>query len=178
MAEQTPDNTENAPEAEGDQPAAKSKKKWIILALVVLLLVGLTVAGTLWLLSDSGSDSEASETSEPEVEEPAVQAAIYYPLKPEFISNYEVRGRQRYLQVEMTLMLRDNSAVKDIELHMPALRNGLVILLRGQIYAELQTPEGKELLRQQALNTVRTVLEKETGKPVVEQVLFTNLVLQ
>lgn len=176
MAEQAPDNTENDSGAEGDQPAAKNKKKWIIVALVALLLVGLTVAGTLWLLSDT--EAEPAETSEPEVEEPAVKAAIYYPLKPEFISNYEVRGRQRYLQVEMTLMLRDNSAVSDIELHMPALRNGLVILLRGQIYAELQTPEGKELLRQQALNTVRTVLKKETGKPVVEQVLFTNLVLQ
>jgi flagellar protein FliL len=34
------------------------------------------------------------------------------------------------------------------------------------------------MLRQQATTTVQELAQKETGKMVVEQVLFTNLVLQ
>ncbi|WP_049721805.1 flagellar basal body-associated FliL family protein [Gilvimarinus polysaccharolyticus] len=186
MAENDLENTEADGEQDEAAAPAKNKKKWIILALALalLVLVGVSVAATLWVLSGSDTDTEsgpdaaitADEGSE--AEEPAREAAIYFPLKPEFVTSFEVRGRQRFMQVEMSLMLRDNSAIGDIELHMPAIRNSLVILLRGQIYPELQTPEGKELLRQQALNTVREVLQAETGEPVIEQVLFTNLVLQ
>jgi len=165
------------PEEDAENTASgRNKIKWIVIALLVFLLAALSVAATLWVLSDAGSDAESGDKR---ATEPASrEVAIYFPLKPEFITSFEVRGRQRYLQVEISLMLRDNSAVKDIELHMPAIRNALVILLRGQYYPELQTPEGKELLRQQALNTVREVLQTEIGKPVIEQVLFTNLVLQ
>ncbi|WP_339615323.1 flagellar basal body-associated FliL family protein [uncultured Gilvimarinus sp.] len=178
MAEDEPENSGEDAEQGEQSPPAKNKKKWIILALALLVLVAISVAATLWVLSDSDELPEGESDAEPVAEEPAREAAIYFPLKPEFITSFEVRGRQRYMQVEMNLMFRDNSAVSDIELHMPAIRNALVILLRGQVYPELQTPEGKELLRQQALNTVRDVLEEETGKPVIEQVLFTNLVLQ
>ena len=38
--------------------------------------------------------------------------------------------------------------------------------------------EGKLALRERALATIREVLEKETGTPGVEQVFFTDLVLQ
>ncbi|WP_339897760.1 flagellar basal body-associated FliL family protein [uncultured Gilvimarinus sp.] len=169
-------NGEDGEQEEGGSKPGRKKKLIIALAILLLLVVG-SVAVTLWIISDASEAETDTETSEA-TEQPAREAAIYFPLKPEFITSFEVRGRQRYMQVEMNLMLRNNSAVKDIELHMPAIRNALVILLRGQIYAELQTPEGKELLRQQALNTVQQVLEAETGQPVIEQVLFTNLVLQ
>ncbi|WP_020209475.1 flagellar basal body-associated FliL family protein [Gilvimarinus chinensis] len=160
----------------GEQEQPKKKKKWLILGLILLLLVGLSVAATLYFL---GFFSEP-ETEEVVAEETPVevQAAIYYPLKPEFITNFEVRGRQRFMQVEMTLMLRENDVVPALELHMPAIRNALVMLVRGQSYEALQTPEGKELLRQQALFEIQDVLQQEIGKPGIEQVLFTNLVLQ
>src|SRR5690625_7087035 len=69
--------------------------------------------------------------------------------------NYDVRGRQRYLQVQVTLMLRDNAAVQSIELHQPSIRNTLVGLFSGQVFEDLQTPEGRELLRQDALRGVQ-----------------------
>ncbi|WP_041523331.1 flagellar basal body-associated FliL family protein [Gilvimarinus agarilyticus] len=177
MAEDELENTEEEAGQEDAGSKPGNKKKLIILVVILLLLIAGSVAATLWVLSGS-SDEEADPEASEAVEQPEREAAIYFPLKPEFITSFEVRGRQRFMQVEMNLMLRDNTAVSDIELHMPAIRNALVILLRGQIYAELQTPEGKELLRQQALNTVQEVLVAETGEPVIEQVLFTNLVLQ
>lgn len=169
-----------------EAPQAKSKKKLIIIIVAVLLLVGASVGGTLFALkifekpTESAVDGEVVEGEEGEAteEEKEFQPAIYYPLKPVFIANYTVRGRQRFLQIEMTLMFRENDVATTIDLHAPALRNAIIMLLRGQIYEELQTPEGKELLRQQALLSVQSIVEKETGKPGVEQVLFTNVVMQ
>ncbi|UTF60787.1 flagellar basal body-associated FliL family protein [Gilvimarinus sp. DA14] len=175
MAEDEQEEQQTEEGSETEQP--KKKKKWLLLGLILLLLIGLSVAATLYFLGFFATEPEPPAVEEEQAPQ-EVQAAIYYPLKPEFITNFEVRGRQRFMQVEMTLMLRENDVVPALELHMPAIRNALVMLMRGQSYEELQTPEGKELLRQQALFEIQGVLEQEIGKPGIEQVLFTNLVLQ
>ncbi|MCY1458553.1 Flagellar basal body-associated protein FliL [compost metagenome] len=61
---------------------------------------------------------------------------------------------------------------------MPVLRNKLVMLFSGQNFDTLVTPVGKEMLRQQATATVQELAKQETGELAVEQVLFTNFVLQ
>lgn len=110
--------------------------------------------------------------------EPVKQPAIYFPLKPALIVNFQARGRQRFLQAEITLMVRDNAVIQAVEMHMPMIRNSLVMQLGGQDYETLQTAEGKEALRQDALVTLQGLLEAEIGQPGVEQVLFTNFVMQ
>ena len=52
------------------------------------------------------------------------------------------------------------------------------MIMAGQTYQEVQTAEGKEYMRQQCLMALRENLEAEIGKPGIEQVLFTNLVMQ
>ncbi len=173
MAEEDQEENEVA---EGEQPEKSKKKKWLLLGGVLLLLIAISVAATLYFLGFFSDEETAEQPAEEPVEE--VSAAVYYPLKPAFITNFDVRGRQRFMQAELTLMLRDNAVVPALELHMPAIRNALVMLMRGQDYQELQTPEGKELLRQRALLEVQEVLQQEIDSPGVEQVLFTNLVLQ
>ncbi|MCV6627202.1 MAG: flagellar basal body-associated FliL family protein, partial [Cellvibrionaceae bacterium] len=131
---------------------------------------------------EGGEGEEDSEAVE-EGEEGAgaaqpTPAAIYIPLKPPIIVNFEARGRQRFLQAEVTLMVRTDQALSAAELHMPMIRNALVMLFSGQIYEELQTPEGKELARQLALEEVQSMMEREIGEKGVEQVLFTNFVMQ
>src|SRR5690606_14770034 len=132
------------------EAAPKSPRKWWLIGGLMLVLALLGVAITLFLLGTYSADEIPVDGEQADAAPPPSQAAIYYPLNPEFISNYDVRGRQRFLKVEMTLMLRETDVISAIELHMPALRNALVMLLRGQVYEELQTPEGKELLRQRS----------------------------
>lgn len=168
---------ENETEAEG---GGGGKKKLIILIVIGMLLVGLSVGGTLFALQML---SEPEPAAEGEAEEAAEEAApklpaVYFPLKPAIIVNFQSRGRQRYLQAEVTLKIRDPEVVAAVELHMSMIRNALVMQFSGQVYEELQTPEGRELLRQQALEEIRTIVENEIGKPGVEQVLFTNFVMQ
>ena len=76
-------------------------------------------------------------------------------------------------------MKRQNSILRvGTKTHMPLIRNELNMLYSGQVYEELQTDEGREKLRQQSLEAIQKVMRKEIGRPGVEQVLFTNLVMQ
>jgi len=187
--------------------AAKKKKKKLFLFIgVATLLVLISVGATFFIVSkmmgskhSGDSEEESSEVSESA--ETVTAPAIYYPLKPNFTVNYDVNGRQRFLQAELTLMYRDEAVVKTLELHMPAVRNGLVMLLSSQVFEELQTAEGKEKLRAAALKTVQDIIAKEEAasaekgkvkddekdkdktkdkkpQPNIEQVLFTQFVMQ
>lgn len=191
---------EKKEEAGGDEAEAKRKKKKLIMMIVLgVVLMAVTIGGTLLavkLMSPKNPDSESasedghsSDASDAASDAPA----IYFALKPNFTVNYDVNGRQRFLQTEITLMFRDAAVQKILELHMPTVRNGLVMLLSRQVFEELQTTEGKEKLRSEALETIQEIITKEnthtpkddkkeekapTVEPVVEQVLFTQFVMQ
>ena len=109
---------------------------------------------------------------------PLKKEAIYEVLAPAFVVNFTQQGRARYMQVSVALMARDQVALDALKVHMPVLRNRLVMLLAGQDFAALQTALGKDMLLQQALASVQELAQQETGGTVVEQVLFTNFVLQ
>lgn len=166
-----------APETAEAKPAGKLKLIILIVA-VVLLVVGISVGATWFLLSKGSSvpDAEAQTAAEPAV--PVKQKAIYEEMVPAFVVNFNHQGRARYMQVSVALMARDQVALDALKVHMPVLRNRLVMLFSSQDFGALMTPVGKEMLRQQATASVQELAEKETGKLAVEQVLFTNIVLQ
>lgn len=169
---------QSPPDPDAKPVSSRRLKPVIMVGLIVLLAVCLSVAGT-WLLFRK--DSAAPETTPAEsVEEtaPARQPALYEPLTPAFVVNFDHQGRQRYLQVSMALMGRDAERMNTLKVHMPVLRNRLVLLLGRQDFELLMTPAGKEALRQQITADVQELAQKEVGGPTVEQVLFTNFVLQ
>ena len=180
------ENTDNQGDGnEEEQP--KNKKKFILFIVLVLFLIGASIGGTLLAVKMLTPEPEAvvelDEDGNPIVEdeeeaESSKLPAIYFPLKPPLIVNYQARGRQRFLQAEITVMAREDDVIEAVELHMPMIRNSLILLFSGQVYAELQTEEGRELLRQLALLELQEIMEKELGKPGIEKILFTNLVMQ
>ena len=88
------------------------------------------------------------------------------------------KRRQRYMQVSITMLGRNQADLEALKVHMPVIRNNLVMLFSGQDFATLATPVGQEMLRQKATASVQEVAQKELGKVVIEQLLFTNFVLQ
>lgn len=186
MAEEDERELTEEEQAKKDQDEVDRKKKRkqrILLILLALVLVSLSVGSTLALLHFLGGprvDEGVKLVPEAQEEpfEPVKQQAIYYPLTEKLLVDYNVRGRSRILQVEISLMYRDNTLGQAIELHMPRIRNDLNSLFKGQDFEDLQTPEGKELVRQDALRQINAILEEEIGKTGVEQVLFTSFVMQ
>jgi len=154
-------------------PADKGKLKLIILVVVALLLaIGLSVGATWFFMS--GEKSAAPPLVAANIKRPA----IYEPLPPAFVVNLNDNGRQRYLQVSITLQARDQNDLNALKVHMPVIRNNLVMLFSGQTFDSLATPVGQEMLRQKATASVQEVAQKELGKVVIDQALFTNFVLQ
>ncbi|UQY34355.1 flagellar basal body-associated protein FliL [Pseudomonas fulva] len=170
----------NAPPAAAAEAGSKPPGKLkliIVIVLALLLAIGASIGGTWFFLSKDSAKSEA-EHEQAENAAPVKQPAIYEELTPAFVVNFTQNGRARYMQVSVALMTRDQAALDALKVHMPVLRNNLVMLFSSQDFATLITPVGKEMLRQQATASVQQLAEKETGKVTVEQVLFTNLVLQ
>jgi len=197
-------NDDKAPDEATSEGSKKKKKLFLIIGLAVGLVV-LSVGGTvlaLKLLSPHPAHEEDAEVVE---EVKPLAPAIYQTMKPNFTINFNVNGRQRYLQAEVTLMYRDAAIDPLLKLHMPAIRNGLVMLFSSKNFDDLQTQEGKETLRTESLTIVKNILvkeqealaaaekakkgddddekdskeaKKEPEYPNVEQVLFTNFVMQ
>lgn len=156
-------------------PASKGKLKLILLLVLALLLaIGLSVGATWFFLHKADSKPEASPVQATNVK----PAAIYEPLSPAFVVNFNQNGRQRFMQVSITMQGRDQAALDALKVHMPVIRNNLVMLFSGQGFDTLATPVGQEMLRQKATASVQEVAQKEVGKLVVDQLLFTNFVLQ
>ncbi|UVE16367.1 flagellar basal body-associated protein FliL [Pseudomonas sp. LS44] len=161
-----------------DAKPANKLKLIVLIAVVFLLAIGGSVAGTWFFLNKGDAKAEESTAASSESATPQKQPALYEQLAPAFVVNYKQDGRQRYMQVSVALMARDPAQLSALKAHMPVLRNNLVMLFSGQDFTALTTPVGKEMLRQQATASVQELAKKETGHTVVEQVLFTNFVLQ
>ena len=154
-------------------PAQKGKLKLILLiALALLLAIGLSVGATWYFMRN------AQATPNPVIDPSIKVAAIYEPMAPAFVVNYNANGRQRYMQVSITLQGRNQADLDMLKVHMPMIRNNLVMLFSGQTFESLATPVGQEMLRQKATASVQEVAQKELGKVVIDQALFTNFVLQ
>lgn len=156
------------------------KKKLIIIILVALLVLGGGGAAAYFFLF-SGDDSDAAAEGEEAAATEMVQTegpAIYLDLDQPFVMDFLVSGKQRYLQLNMTLKSRDQGQIDAVKLHMPLIRNSLVLLFSSQSFDELQTIEGKQKLKSSAVETINNILTQETGLGGIEDVLFTNFVMQ
>lgn len=104
--------------------------------------------------------------------------AVYVPIEPAFVVNFEGQGKAQFLQISIELMTRSSDMAEKIRHHIPVIRNNLTMLFSDQDYDKISTLEGKEALRKKALDTIQEILVRETGKRGVEAVYFTSFVMQ
>ncbi|ARN75418.1 flagellar basal body-associated FliL family protein [Oceanicoccus sagamiensis] len=181
MAEENED--QDVEEVPAEKKPMSGKTKMIIMIVVGLLVLAASIGGTLFALGFFDSDEVDLELGDgdeavEQVIDNKPKPAMYFPIKPAFVVSFPSRGKQRYLQVDVTVLTREMAVFNAMQTHMPLIKNRLVMLFGGEIYDELQTDEGKELLRQKALETLQQVMQDEIGKPGIEEVLFTNFVMQ
>jgi flagellar FliL protein len=104
----------------------------------------------------------------------------YISLSPPFVGNYALDGgpKLRVYKADVALRVTGDEAAKAVKHHEPLIRNQLVALFTQQGVDNMSNVEAKEALRQQALKQVQQVMEAEEGKPIVEDLLFNNLIVQ
>lgn len=158
----------------GDEQAKPGKSKLIILIVAIVLLLGLAIGATVFFMLPDDNTAPSEEEVVEEVKLPA----SYIKLKPEFIVNFQVGTRQRFLQIFMEVMVYDQDAPANIERHLPLIRNNIIAFIGDQDFPSLRTPGGKQKLREDLKTVINTIMEKESGVASVEEVLFTNFVMQ
>lgn len=186
MAEE--DKKDDVDESEEEKKSQPSMMKLIIIMSVVFVVL-LAISITAVVLIMGGDDQpESIETTEEQlVEEKKEEAkekieeqgkAIFYTIRPVFVVNFQKSKRAKYLQVSVDVMARSEEAIEYVENYLPLIKNDLVVLFASQSFEDLRSADGKEKLRQDALKKIQSILQKETGEPWVENVLFTSFVMQ
>lgn len=157
---------DDAPEAAAPPPKKRSKLPLILIGLV---LVG-GVGGGGWYFGHKGM-SDANEPA-------PIPPPVYHKLEPAFVANVNDNGNLRYLQVEVQLMARDPKVFEKVAAMDPAVRDGLLTLFAGYPYPDLISVEGRERLRVDTLDRLRSALADEAVASQVEAVYFTSFVMQ
>lgn len=177
-------------ESEKATPKASMITKILLFGVLPLMTATILVVGGLFIAGvlpgggsgTAGNDSELAAGDEEgyseEEDDSESMPAIYLPIDPAFVVNFASQGKARFLQVTVEVMTRDVTVPDKVKLHMPVIRNNLMLLFSTQSYDSVSTLEGKESLREEALEVVQQILEEETGDPGVEAVYFTSFVMQ
>lgn len=131
----------------------------VTLKIAYILLISITLIG-----ASIAGDEEATN------DEPV--KISYVEMKPSFVSN--LTGGPKYIRCDIQLMSKYASNVPEIELHMPALRHAILMLLAGADGKKLLTSDGKEAFRLQALEAVNKTLKEVSGKAKVKDLYFTS----
>ena len=58
---------------------------------------------------------------------------VYVPLNPAFVVNFENQEQVSFLQVDIQIMTFDPAVEEAIKVHMPRVRNELLLLLGGKL---------------------------------------------
>lgn len=112
--------------------------------------------------------------------EGAAPKVAYISLTPPFVGNYALDGSPRLhvYKADIALKVTGAEAEAAVKHQDPLIRNQLVALFAQQTVDSMTGVEAKEKLRQEALKQVQQVMNDEEGKPVVEDLLFNNLIVQ
>ncbi len=138
--------------------------------LLVAIAVGSIVAPA--IAEEAGEGGETPE---------AIGGVVrYVDLTPTFVTNYGVSdtGRLRYVKADITVRVSNKDAEFATRYHAPALRNRLVLLLSRQDDSTISSASGRETIKAEALQELREVMENEEGEPHIEDLMFTNFVVQ
>jgi flagellar protein FliL len=101
----------------------------------------------------------------------------YYALEKPLLSN--VAGSRKVMQVTLTIMTHyDDRVIKNVKTHELALRAGILDVMRQKTEADLREPDFRKALAEEVRLTINSLLEKYEGFGGIEEVMFTEFVVQ
>lgn len=101
----------------------------------------------------------------------------YYAMEKPLLSN--ISGSRKVMQVTLTVMTHyDDRVIKNMKTHELALRAGVLDVMRQSTEADLAQPDFRKALAENVRLTINSLLEKYEGFGGIEEVLFTEFVVQ
>jgi flagellar FliL protein len=92
--------------------------------------------------------------------------------------NLRSDSEEQFLQVAMTLSVKEQADADQIKLYMPEVRNRMLLLLSSKAGSEILTPEGKQKLSEEIIATLKKPFAPNTKQQGINNVFFTSFVVQ
>lgn len=150
-----------------DIAAPASRKRFVLLAILIALLSGVGV----WMVTGGGKEWVATQL-EPKPPEP-----VFVALESMTV-NLQPENGDRYLQIGIVLKSYDKDTDGLVKMIMPDLRSRILMLLSSKTPAELYQASGKQALIKEILTLTRQPYSATIKDLKVKEVLFTNFVIQ
>lgn len=113
----------------------------------------------------------------PRPKTPAAYQATYFQIPAPFTSN--LADSDAFAQISIAVSTYyDNRVILAIQTHELAIRSAILMMLAQEQEIDLATPEGKEKLQARLVQIINDVLKAKTGYGGVDNVYFTNFVIQ
>ena len=123
-----------------------------------------------------GAEAPAKELVTPDAENQRWKFN-YYALEKPLLSN--LAGSRKVMQVTLTVMTHyDDRVIKNVKTHELALRAGILDVMRQKTEADLREPDFRKALAEEVRLTINSLLEKYEGFGGIEEVMFTEFVVQ
>ena len=155
-------------------PGKKGKKKLIIIVVIALVvLLGAGAGGLIYMKKKAAAEAQAeSEDGAPAATHKPAKADLkhpptFLPLDP-FVVNLADKESDRYAQIGITLEVVDAKFAEQMKGYMPALRNGVLMLLAHKTSRELLDRAGKEQLAAEIQREAARAVGLEVEEPESE----------
>ena len=156
------------------QPIVNAKsgklKRSLLIAAAVLVLLGAGGAAAYYFLYKPAGLHQPSKPA------PATPP-VFYPLDSMTV-NLQSDDGMHYLRIGLTLRLTDQKSQASIAERMPEVRSHILMLLSAKRPEDLAGIEGKRALAKELLTTVKTTGGTAEAPASVQEVLFTEFVVQ
>ncbi|HUX26032.1 MAG TPA: flagellar basal body-associated protein FliL, partial [Burkholderiales bacterium] len=147
--------------------------------LVLLTLLLGAAGGGAWYFLGGQQQATAHQTgTAASAKTDSSKPPVFVTLKPFTVNLQQDDGAPQYLQVGLSLKLSDDRLVDAIKLHMPEIRNRVLLLLSSKKASEISTLEGKKALSKELLHAVAQPLSAGAPAKGLDSVLFTSFVIQ
>ena len=101
----------------------------------------------------------------------------YYSLEKPLLSN--LSGSRKVMQVTLTIMTHyDDRVIKNVKTHELALRAGILDVMRTKTEADIRDPDFRKQLAEEVRVVINSLLEKYEGFGGIEEVMFSEFVVQ
>ncbi len=124
-----------------------------------------------------GHHGPAKGVDLPTPADPSRYQATYIPISAPFTSN--MVDSDAFAQISIAASTYyDGRVATAMKTHELAIRSAILMMLAEQQEVSLSTPQGKEALQARLKTVINTILKQKTGYGGVDNIYFTNFVIQ
>lgn len=158
--------------------ATESRKLWWIIIALLIGMSALAATNIYMLMQANGSgDSDAGDSAESR-ESAEEHMALFVKIDPFTVNLQSDNYGNRLLYTGVTLQVGNEQTQAFLQERMPQVRSQLLSLFSGREASDLITPQGKEQLRDDVLAMLRTPMSPSQPELALDDVLFTEFIVQ